>query len=489
VTDSGQSTGAAPARESPGEGSKSAGAARVELLKGLGPWASSAIVVGTMIGTGIFLVPSTMATNARSVGLVFVAWIAGGVLSLFGALSYAELGAAIPEAGGDYAYLNRGFGPRWGYLFGWMHSIVGRPCSIATIAAGLMRFTSFLFPNVAQKLLNYPIWVPFMKAPYEFVLTPAQPLAVGAIAAITLVNYLGVRLGGRVQVLLTAIKIVAVTVVVAMGLVLSRGGLANLRPFLPEAWSAGTWSGVLAAMVAAAWAYDGWSNVSLVGSEVIEPQKNIPRALIGGVGLVMVLYLLANAAYFWALPFSAVANSQHVASDVVASFAGHRAARWLTLAMVLSALGTLNSSILSGARVPYAMGRDGLFFRFTAQVHPGFRTPGGALVLQAYLASVLALTGTFEELFSLFIFAQWIFYGLVTASVYGLRRREPDLPRPYRTWGYPWVPAVFVVGALALTINLWWQSPIRSSIGLAIILLGLVFYRSWQRSSRATSQA
>jgi amino acid transporter len=456
-------------------------------VKGLGPWASLAIVVGTMIGTGIFLVPSTMAANAQSVGLVFLAWVAGGVLSLFGALTYAELGAAIPEAGGDYAYLNRGFGPRWGYLFGWMHSIVGRPCSIATIAAGLLRFTSFLYPNVGVRLLTYPIWVPFAKAPYDFVVTPAQPLAVCAIALITLVNYLGVRLGGRVQVVLTAIKILAIAAVAAMGLFMGHGGLANFRPFLPYAWSAGTWSGVLAAMVAAAWAYDGWSNVSLVGSEVIEPQKNIPRALVGGVGLVMLLYLLVNAAYFWALPFSAVAHSQQVASDVVASFAGYRAARWLTVAMMISALGTLNSSILSGARVPYAMGRDGLFFRFTGEVHPGFRTPGGALVLQAYLASVLALTGTFEELFSLFIFAQWIFYGLVTASVYGLRRREPDLLRPYRTWGYPWVPAVFVVGALALTINLWWQQPVRSSIGLAIILLGLVFYRSWQRPATSPS--
>jgi amino acid transporter len=443
-----------------------------------------------MIGTGIFLVPSSMATSTRSIGLVFLAWMVGGVLSLCGALAYAELGAAIPAAGGDYAYLNRGFGPRWGYLFGWMHSVVGRPCSAATIAAGLLRFTSFLYPEVSRTLLTYPIWIPFRTFPYDFVLTPAQPLAVCAIAAVTGVNYLGVRFGGRVQVTLTAIKIVAVAAVVALGLSMGRGGVANFRPFLPDAWGAGVWGGVLAAMVAAAWAYDGWSNVNLVGSEVVEPQKNIPKALVGGVAGVMAIYLLANAAYFWALPFTAVAHSQHVASDVIASFAGSRAARWLTMAMVVSALGTLNSSIMTGARVPYAMGRDGLFFRFTGDVHRVFRTPGGALVLQAYLAGVLALTGTFEDLFSLFIFAQWIFYALVVASVYGLRRREPDLPRPYRTWGYPWVPAVFVLGAMALTVNLWIERPLRSTIGLAIILLGLVFYRSWQKKpARDTSPA
>jgi amino acid transporter len=460
---------------------------RLELVRGLGPWAAAAIVVGTMVGTGIFLVPSSMAAESRSVGLVFLAWILGGALSLCGALSYAELGAAIPEAGGDYAYLNRGFGPRWGYLFGWMHSVVGRPCSVATIAAGLMRFIGFLHPAVGETVVTYPVWIPFVHAPYNYHLTPAEPLAVCAIAAVTFVNYLGVRLGGRVQVLLTTIKILAVAAVISLAAFIGHGGVRNFQPLLPDAWGAGAWTGLLAAMVAAAWAYDGWSNVNLVGSEVIEPQRNIPLALIAGVSGVMLLYLLANAAYFWALPFTAVAHSQHVASDMIASFAGSRAASWLTVAMVISALGTLNSSILSGARVPYAMGRDGLFFQFTGQVHPSFRTPGGALAFQAYLASVLALSGTFEDLFSLFIFAQWIFYGLVVASVYGLRRREPDLPRAYRTWGYPWTPAVFIAGAVALTVSLWAARPVRSTTGLALILLGLVFYRTWQRNAAARS--
>ena len=472
-------------RPATGNGPASAAPApRVELVQGLGAWAAASIVIGTMIGTGIFLVPSSMATNARSIGLVFLAWILGGLLSLAGALTYAELGAAIPEAGGDYAYLNRGFGPKWGYLFGWMHSVVGRPCSIATIAAGLMRFCGFLRPSIERAVVTWPVWVPFQHAPYNFYLTPAEPLAVGAIAAVTFVNYLGVKLGGEVQVALTAIKLLAIGAVIALALAMGQGGISDFRPFLPDTWGAGAWSGVLAAMVAAAWAYDGWSNVSLVGSEVIRPQRNIPLALVGGVSLVMVIYLVANAAYFWALPFTAVAHSEHVASDVIASFAGARAAKWLTVAMVISALGTLNSSILSGARVPYAMGRDGLFFRFTGVVDPLRHTPGGALVFQAYLAGILALTGTFEDLFSLFIFAQWIFYGLVVASLYGLRQREPELPRPYRAWGYPWVPAVFIAGALALTISLLAARPVRSILGLALILLGLVFYPRWQRGAR-----
>ncbi|HUJ39419.1 MAG TPA: amino acid permease [Candidatus Acidoferrales bacterium] len=465
-------------------GAPAAAAPRAELIRGLGAWAAAAIVIGTMIGTGIFLVPSSMATNARSVGLVFLAWILGGVLSLAGALAYAELGAAIPEAGGDYAYLNRGFGPRWGYLFGWMHSVVGRPCSVATIAAGLMRFCGFLRPTIGQTVITWPVWIPFSRAPYNFNLSPAQPLAVVAIALVTFVNYWGVKLGGRVQVVLTAIKLAAIGAVIVLALVMGQGGTVRFQPFLPDAWGGGAWAGLLAAMVAAAWAYDGWSNVSLVGSEVANPQRNIPLALVGGVALVMAIYLLANAAYFWALPFAAVAHSRHVASDMIASFAGGRAAAWLTVAMIISALGTLNSSILSGARVPYAMGRDGVFFRFTGLVDPKRHTPGGALVFQAYLASILALTGTFEDLFSLFIFAQWIFYGLVVASLYGLRQREPELPRPYRAWGYPWVPAVFIAGALALTISLLAARPVRSILGLALILLGLVFYPRWQRGAR-----
>ncbi|HKO05948.1 MAG TPA: amino acid permease [Candidatus Acidoferrales bacterium] len=485
----GDASTAAASSPAPGGAAAPGAAARLELVQGLGGWAAASIVVGTMIGTGIFLVPSSMATDSRSIGLVFLAWILGGLLSLAGALSYAELGAAIPEAGGDYAYLNRGFGPRWGYLFGWMHSVVGRPCSVATIAAGLMRFCGFLRPTIGQTVVTYPIWMPFAHAPYNFKLSPAQPLAVGAIALVTFINYLGVRLGGRVQVVLTAIKILAVCAVIVLALAMGQGGISNFQPFLPDAWGAGAWSGLLAAMVAAAWAYDGWSNVNLVGSEVINPQRNIPLALVAGVSGVMLLYLLANAAYFWALPFAAVAHSQHVASDVIASFAGSRAARWLTVAMVISALGTLNSSILSGARVPYAMGRDGLFFGFTGKVDTKFRTPAGALLFQAYLASVLALTGTFEDLFSLFIFAQWIFYALVVASVYGLRRREPDLPRAYRTWGYPWVPGVFIAGAFALTVSLWAAHPVRSTIGLALILLGLVFYPRWQRGAAAARNA
>jgi basic amino acid/polyamine antiporter, APA family len=459
--------------------------AHLGLIRGLGSWAAMAIVVGTMIGTGIFLKPSEMASDAGSVGIVYGAWIVGAILSLFGALAYAELGAAIPEAGGEYAYLSRSFGPVWGFLFGWTHSIVARPASAASIAAGFARFCAFLAPALALPIRNFDWNYNFagQARHFHFAFTWMQPLAVAALFAITGVNYLGVKLGGRVQVLLTVIKVSSVAAIIAAGFYFSpAGGGTPLHPLFP-AVSKGTMGALLAALAASLWAYDGWEDLNLVGSEVQNPERNFHRALVGGVTTVAVLYLLFNAVCFFVLPFATVAKSQDVASDVLARFAGHGAAQWVTLALVISALGSLNSSILSGARVDYAMSRDGLFFRVTGSIHPKFRTPGGALLFQLSLASLFALSGTFEDLTSLFIFAGWIFYGLATAGLIRLRYSQPNLPRPYRCWGYPAVPLIFVASALALTVTLWLDRPLRCTLGLALILVGLIFYRYWKRAN------
>jgi APA family basic amino acid/polyamine antiporter len=459
---------------------------KLELVRALGPWTSAAIVVGTMIGTGIFLKPAEMAADAGSVVIVFAAWIAGGILSLFGALAFAELGAAMPEAGGEYAYLRRGLGPVWGFFFGWMHSIVGRPSSMASIAAGLLRFCGFLLPAVATPIWASRISVPFLGAPYVFVFTWAQPLAVIALGLLMLINYLGASIGGRVQVTLTIIKVSSVAAIIVFAFVLARPGGVGFHPFLPTSYSAAALTGFFGALAASLWAYDGWEDLNLVGSEVADPQRNIPRALILGVLFCGAVFMLFSAASHWVLPFPEVAQSKHVASDVMEKLSGRNAALLVTLAMAASALGTLNSSTLSGARVPYAMARDGIFFSKSAVIHPRYRTPAGALVFECALASVFALTGTFEELTSLFIFAAWIFYGLAVVALMRLRHTEPNLPRPYRCWGYPWVPLTFVAGAAALTITLWLARPVRSSIGLALILSGLFFYRHWQKKLART---
>jgi len=435
-----------------------------------------------MIGTGIFLKPAEMAREGRFVSVVFAAWIVGAILSMFGALSFAELGAAIPEAGGEYAYLRRAFGPQWGFMFGWMHSIVGRPSSMASIAAGIARFASFLIPAVAAPIftLHMPAFAGLK--PYVFVFTWAQPVAVLWLIIMTTVNYLGVRLGGAVQVVLTLVKILSVLLVVGVAFFSGTGSPHLADPVWPSALNGGILTAFLAALAAALWAYDGWEDLNLVGSEVENPQKNFPRALLGGVALVAAIYLLFSAACLRILPFDAVANSSHIASDVVERIAGHGAAYWMTLAMVISAIGSLNSSVLSGARVPYAMARDGIFFKIADGIHPKFLTPARALIFQGVLASLMALTGTFEELTNLFIFAAWIFYGLAVVALFRLRKTEPEMSRPYRCWGYPWVPGIFVAGALALTLNILLQRPGRSLIGLLLIAAGLPFYRYWNRS-------
>ncbi|HET6199527.1 MAG TPA: amino acid permease, partial [Candidatus Acidoferrales bacterium] len=240
-------------------------------------------------------------------------------------------------------------------------------------------------------------------------------------------------------------------------------------------------AGLLTAITSGLWAYDGWINLTFVGSEIKNPERNIPLSLIVGVLTVCGIFTVMSAACFYVLPFSKVAASAHIASDVIARATGASSATWLTIVMVICALGTLNSSILTNARVDYAMARDGLFFRVVRGVHPRFRTPANALVFQGILASVLALSGTFESLSDLYVFLVWIFYAAQTAGVIVLRVREPNMPRPYRTWGYPVVPLIFIIGALALTVNSLMQKPLSSSLGLAVMLVGLIFYARWRK--------
>ncbi len=452
-----------------------------ELVRELGFWSALAIVMGTMIGTGIFLKPAEMAREAGTIWLVLAAWIVAGLLALFGALSYAELAAAIPEAGGDYAFLKRGFGPVWGFLYGWKNAVVTRPASIASITAGMLLFCSYLVPELGATLARIEVPLPFSAEPYVFNFTLLQPLGGLAILAMTGVNYFGVRLAGRVQIMLTAIKVAVLVLIIALGFWLVEDSSFSAGPVLPAKGTAETFSGFLAAVVAALWAYSGWHGICRVGSEISDPGRIFPRTMAGGLLIVAALFLLLNVVCFYALSFEEVAASPHVISDVIERIAGAGAARWLTLAMVLSALGSLNSSVLTSARVPYAMARDGLFFRRLAAVHPRYRTPAGGLGFQAVLGSVLVLTGTFEELTAYFLFNQWIFYALSIAALFRLRWTEPDLPRPYRAWGYPVVPGVFLLLATTLTLNILITRPFRSSLGLALLLLGLAFYRHWSR--------
>ena len=453
-------------------------AERSDLVRGLGLWSATAIVIGDTIGTGIFLVTSDMARAVGSATLVFAAWIIGGFIVLFGAFCYAELGAAFPKAGGPYVYLDRGLGPLWGFLFGWMSSFLDRPVGMATLAAGFLRFMGFLFPVVATPLFKGHV------GPYDFTFTAAQPLAAVVVVIVTAINYLNVRASGAIQVLLTSLKMGTILVIVVAGVLFGRHNVIEANPGTAPL-GLGTIGALLTALVPAMWAYNGFNDLGALGEEILRPQKNIPRAIILGLLTVGGLYLLANVVYFHTLSFTQLAHSEHVASDVVRSFAGSRGATWLTVAMAISALGALHVVVLTGARIPYAMARDGVFFEFARHVQPAFRTPSGALIFLGSIAALLALTGTFEELYSLFVFAVWIFFALTAIALLRLRRREPDLPRPYHAWGYPWTPLIFLLAAVALTINLWMVRPVRSSLGLAVILAGIPFFYRWRKSPRA----
>ena len=450
-------------------------------MRALGLWSATAVIVGSMIGQAVFLVASDMARELGSPTRVVAVWVIGGVVVLFGAFCYAELGAALPEAGGDYVYLSRGLSPVWGFLFGWTSSMIMRPGMAALIAAGLLRFAGFLLPSVANPIFTWHLTFPFHFQPYQFTFTAAQPLAAVMIVVVTAINYLGVRTAGHFQIFLTSLKVTAMAAIVILGITL--GQLSGSAPALITQPAHITIGALLTALVPAMLAYNGFQMLAPVGGEVTNPQRNIPRAVIIGSSLVIGLYVLINWTYFHILGFSRVAQSEYVASDAMALVIGATGAKWITITMIISSFGTLHASFLTSPRVPYAMARDGHFFSFARRIQPVFHTPSGALIFQGFVAILLVLTGTYQELYSLELFAIWAFLALTAIALIRLRKKEPTLPRSYLVWGYPWTPLAFGAAAVAISVNLWLVRPGRSSIGLAVILLGIPFFNFWRRKT------
>ena len=454
---------------------------RPELIRGLGSWEAAAIVVGTVIGSGIFLVPKAMVLQVGTPGKVTVVWILGGLLSLFGALTYAELGAALPETGGEYVYLREAYGQFWGFLYGWTQFWVAKSGSIATLATAFVYYLANFFPALEARLLRLPLPLGPGGAPLD--ISYGQIFGMGLILGLGFVNYFGIRAGGRLQAQATALKVGLIVMLVLLALLLGAGSAANLRTAVP---APGGVSGWMAALVAALWAYDGWNNLAMVGGEVRDPQRQIPRALILGTLGVAALYLAANFAYFFVLPAAEVAASDRVAAAVARKFLGPAGGHAVAVAALVSIFAALNGSILSGARIPFAMARDGLFFSALGRVHPVHRVPHRSILVLIMWSAILILSGRYEQLYTYVIFASWILYGLTTASVFVLRRRRPDLPRPYRTLGYPLVPAVFVGAATFLVLVTLVNSPRESLMGLVLLAAGVPFFRYWTRRFGST---
>ena len=450
-----------------------------ELARALSLRDSIALVL-TVIGTGVFLKAAPMAQLVGSPGKVLLAWLAAGLLSLAGALTYAELGAMMPEAGGEYVFLREAYGDLAGFLFGWT--------SVMLIASGGLAAVSNAVASFLAAFISFDgVWIArdlhLLGQTIHWQLGGQQFVAVAIILLFAAINSRGVEVGGRVQWAATVAKLAGIAIIVLGAFLLSKtGSWSNLRAPV-TAQTAPTGIGAFgAAMIASLWAYQGWSNLPMVAGEIEKPERNIPRALIYGMLLVIVVYLVTNAAFFYALPFNEVLTSNStayrdalpVASKAAQTFWSH-GAQIVSLAFMIAAIGALNGITLMNARVPYAMARNGLFFRSLADLSDR-RVPARAIWFQAIWACLLALSGTFDQITTSVIFAVWLFTALVGSSLFVLRRKLPAAPRRYRALGYPVVPALFVLVAAWLVVNSLSATPVESAAGLLLMALGLPFY-------------
>ena len=458
-----------------------------KLIRGLGLRDATALTIGTIIGTGVFLKTTPMAQAVGAPQWVLLAWIVAGMLSLAGALTYAELGALLPQAGGEYTWLRAAYGDLPAFLFGWMRIAVGGAGSIAIAGVAFATFLSSVIPLDA-------VWVRksflVLGEEFDWQVGIKQVVAVLAIAICAALNCLRVVFGGRIQFVLTSLKVAAIAAIVAGVFFFGKG--TAWRHFAAPA-GAGNWCGFSAfgtAMIAALWAFDGWNNMPMVAGEVRDPGRNIPRALFIGMSVVLLAYAAANAAYFYALPFGEIvtANSTRhrealpVAAMAARSFLGAHGPSLVSVAFIISTLGLLNGSLLTNARIPYAMARDGLFFARFARLNATTAVPVTSIVVLAMWASLLALSGTFDQLTDCVVFAGWIFYALTTSAVFALRRKMPGHPRPYKTFGYPLIPLAFIAVATGLLGNTLVTARLESLFGLVLIAAGLPLYTRLKRS-------
>ncbi|HKH47324.1 MAG TPA: amino acid permease [Thermoanaerobaculia bacterium] len=448
------------------------------LVRGLGTWDAALLTIGSVVGTGIFLTTSDIARVLPDSGLILWVWVAGGLLTLAGALTYAELGVMFPRAGGLYHYLREAYGPLWGFLYGWIAFLVIMSGGIATIAVGFGKYLASFVPSLAETA--FAVRIPGLPA---WEISGIQLAAVGSIVLLTGVNHLGLEEGAWVQNALTVVKVGSILVfgVLAFLVPAPATSEAATAPASPVPMGGALLVAFGVAMVATLWTYDGWYGLTCSAGEVRDPARSLPRGLILGTVAVIGLYLLLNLAYVRALPVAAMAAEPRIAEAAAGRLFGAAGARLVTVAVLVSAFGCISSTILYSSRIYLPMAADGLFFRSLAAVHPRFRTPVRSLWAQSAWAAVLALSGTYEQLYTYVVFASVVFHAAIAAAVFVFRRCRPDLPRPYRTWGYPVVPALFILACLLLIGNTLVDSPRESLAGLGLLALGLPAYALFRR--------
>jgi len=463
----------------------------VEFVRAISRLDATALVVGSMIGSGIFIVSADILRQVHSPGLMLAVWIFSGVVTLFGALTYGELAAMFPRAGGNYIYLREGISPLFGYLYGWTTFVVIQTGTIAAVAVAFARFTSVLWPWLTPDVtLGTTAHFPQPIGDIAVGLSRQRIFAIASIVLLTWVNVRGVRTAAFIQTSLTAIKTAALAALVVLGLTIGRNAAAIAANFGSNFWAGGALSlAVLpvigAAMVGSLFSMDAWNNVGFASSELKNPEKDLSFAMAAGVLTVTTLYVLANVAYLNVLPADAIAHApqDRVGTAAMQAMFGSAGLTIMAIAIMISTFGCNNGLILSGARVYYAMARDNLFFKSAANLHPTFKTPALALIVQAIWTCVLCLSGTYGQLLNFVIFAAVVFYAVTAIGLFRLRRKRPDLPRPVRAPGYPVLPALYVMLTGLIAIDLLVQGATRTyaMLGLALVLLGVPIYYLWRR--------
>jgi APA family basic amino acid/polyamine antiporter len=436
-------------------------------VRRLGVFDTTMVVVGGIIGAGIFLNPAIVAQRVHTTAFILAVWIIGGAIALTGALTFAELGARRPQAGGGYIYLTETFGPLPAFLYGWTFLFIINSGGIAAVAVTFARYTADLFQLSASYI---------------------KPLAAGLLVVLSGVNYFGVRSGSITQNIFTVLKLLALAILIGAG-ILFAGGTAPAPNDIPAIEGFGIVRALGYALIPVLFAYGGWQYSNNIASEIVAPERTLPKALAIGTAIVVAVYLLANVAYIRVLGAAGLANSLAPAADTMRRVMGPIGGALMAAGIMVSTIGFVNSSVLSAPRMLQAMASDGLFFRFAARLHPRYHTPTGGIILQAVLAIILLLSGTYGQLLDYVVFADWIFFGLIVCTVFVYRRRDAGREVPYRTPGYPLLPALFVVFAVFVVVSVIWSNPRNAILGVVLMGIGVPAFFFWRTSGAKTLPA
>jgi APA family basic amino acid/polyamine antiporter len=449
-----------------------------KLIKGLNLFDTTLLVIGAVLGSGIFLTTGDIALSLPSQGWILLVWIVGGLITLTGALTFGELGVALPRAGGQYIYLKEAYGSLAGFLYGWTFFLVIQCGGAAALAVGFAEYLGYFVPSLSPQnfLLNLSIFG------FNYSLSSGQLIAVFSIAILSIINYFGLKSGSLVQNLFTSLKILAIVLIVFLGFSIGKGGNLNLRNFFSTQGFELNWlSAFGVALIAVLWTYDGWYSVNCTASEIKNVKRNLPLGLILGTFSLIAIYLSVNLIYLHALPVNEIAGVRRIAEEASGVLFGSKGAILISATIMISIFGCLSATILYGPRVFYAMAEDRLFFKKLAVVHSKYHTPSASIIAQGIWSSVLCLSGTYRELYEYVVFALILFFFFTGISIFILRWKRPDLNRPYRTWGYPVVPIIFIIINGWLFANTILQQPRQSALGLIIIFVGLPAYFFWKK--------